>query len=162
MSICSTLLEMLSNGGRPVEDCIVVAKAMERGEDRDAVYELFDRLLDTDCNDKAMAIAVVALAHQINADNRVQDRRWRGASEPSPYRQRLGLSQTAWRALRQEVFERDGWQCTYCGSVEDPTIDHIVPLIRGGTNDMDNLTPACRSCNSSKGDKLLNEWRPVA
>jgi 5-methylcytosine-specific restriction endonuclease McrA len=39
------------------------------------------------------------------------------------------------------------------------TIDHIVPLARGGTNYEGNLTPACRPCNSSKGTLLLVEWR---
>lgn len=39
--------------------------------------------------------------------------------------------------------------CTYCGKPAD-TIDHIVPIAKGGTGDIDNLTPACRSCNSKK------------
>lgn len=163
MSICSTLLEMLHNGGRPIEDCIVVAKAMERGPDRDSVYRLFDGLIETDCNDEAMAIAVLALSHEIIAANKVTARQWsRPPSAPHRYRERLGLSQRQWREIRQQVFDRDGLECSYCGSTDNPTVDHIVPLIRGGSNDMDNLTPACRSCNSSKGDKLLSEWRELA
>ena len=46
--------------------------------------------------------------------------------------------------------------CTYCGSPatrgNDLTIDHVVPLSRGGTNRRDNLTVACRRCNSRKRD----------
>lgn len=39
--------------------------------------------------------------------------------------------------------------CTYCGSPAD-SIDHIIPVTKGGTSDRENLTPACRSCNSKK------------
>jgi 5-methylcytosine-specific restriction endonuclease McrA len=48
-------------------------------------------------------------------------------------------------------------RCAYCGGAGD-TKDHVVPLTRGGTNYIDNIVPACRSCNSSKGRKTLEEW----
>lgn len=50
-----------------------------------------------------------------------------------------------------------GAQCTYCGG-PGGTVDHLVPLSRGGQHAEGNLVPACRSCNSSKRDKLLIEW----
>lgn len=40
------------------------------------------------------------------------------------------------------------------------TIDHILPLSRGGGNAPDNLQLLCLSCNSSKGTKLMQEWKP--
>ncbi len=45
--------------------------------------------------------------------------------------------------------------CTYCGSPNDLTIDHIVPLSQGGSNAVDNLTVACRRCNTSKHNSLV-------
>ena len=45
--------------------------------------------------------------------------------------------------------------CVYCYSNEKLTIDHIVPLSRGGTNEMNNLVLACKSCNSAKHNKYL-------
>lgn len=48
--------------------------------------------------------------------------------------------------------------CFYCGASGRMTIDHVVPLARGGKHEADNLVPACQSCNSSKGAKLLEEW----
>lgn len=49
--------------------------------------------------------------------------------------------------------------CVYCGALA-ATVDHIRPLSRGGYEIAENLVPACRSCNSSKSDRLLIEWRP--
>lgn len=49
-------------------------------------------------------------------------------------------------------------RCVYCGRVAD-TMDHVVPVSKGGTNDAENLVPACSSCNSSKGVKAVDEWR---
>lgn len=44
--------------------------------------------------------------------------------------------------------------CAYCGATEDITQDHIIPLIKGGLNIIENIQPLCRSCNSKKRDKM--------
>lgn len=49
-------------------------------------------------------------------------------------------------------------QCIYCGSTERLTLDHVVALASGGSHTEDNLVVACKSCNSSKGKKPLEEW----
>jgi hypothetical protein len=64
-----------------------------------------------------------------------------------------------WAKLRQEVFERDGFACTYCGAIDDLECDHVVALAAGGKSHRDNLTAACRPCNASKGAKPLADWR---
>lgn len=54
--------------------------------------------------------------------------------------------------------------CNYCGRAFGAegsfkrTLEHIVPLSRGGSNTIDNLVCACVRCNSQKGDKLPEEW----
>jgi 5-methylcytosine-specific restriction endonuclease McrA len=50
--------------------------------------------------------------------------------------------------------------CCYCGRIGQLlTLEHIIPVTReGSSNNPWNLAFACRSCNSSKGDKLLSEW----
>lgn len=60
------------------------------------------------------------------------------------------------QAIR-ELKESYGF-CVYCGKKKKLTIDHVVPIDRGGTNDMDNLVPACKSCNSRKNTKSLLSW----
>jgi 5-methylcytosine-specific restriction endonuclease McrA len=50
--------------------------------------------------------------------------------------------------------------CVYCGSTHDLTMDHVIPLCRGGAHTPDNIVPACRSCNSRKHSHLLGEWLP--
>lgn len=56
-----------------------------------------------------------------------------------------------WKKLRITILNRDGWTCTYCGDVATE-VDHIIPLKRGGSDDPDNLTSACRTCNIRKKD----------
>lgn len=68
-----------------------------------------------------------------------------------------GLNEKARRKLLAE-WRRKGLPCAYCHAPAE-TVDHVVPLVRGGTNYEGNLVPACRSCNSSKSDHLLVEWR---
>ena len=48
--------------------------------------------------------------------------------------------------------------CYYCGNRLNLSVDHLIPRIKGGTDDSDNLIWACRSCNSSKRDKDMLRW----
>jgi len=55
--------------------------------------------------------------------------------------------------LRHKVFKRDGYRCVECGASKDETsleIDHIIPVSKGGTNDIDNLQTLCKECNRAK------------
>ena len=49
--------------------------------------------------------------------------------------------------------------CVQCGAMDRQTVDHIVPLSRGGRHSIGNLQTLCVPCNSSKNDRLLVEWR---
>jgi len=64
------------------------------------------------------------------------------------------------RALRAAVFTRDGKVCAYCKTTQGKFhIDHIVPVAKGGTDDLENLTVACAGCNLSKSDLSLEQWK---
>ena len=58
------------------------------------------------------------------------------------------------KKIRFEVFKRDGFQCVYCGKTPPEVIlevDHIEPVSKGGTDDLNNLVTACFDCNRGKG-----------
>lgn len=78
------------------------------------------------------------------------------------------------------IAERDlGWFCAYCYKILDPTptykadcygnmrfvshrdsptVDHVVPISRGGPHDIDNFVLSCKRCNSRKWDRLPGEY----
>ncbi len=62
------------------------------------------------------------------------------------------------KKTRFEVFKRDAFCCQYCGTTPPNAvleIDHIQPVSKGGTNNIDNLLTACFDCNRGKSDRLL-------
>ena len=51
--------------------------------------------------------------------------------------------------------------CYYCGhkfSFENITMDHKVPLIRGGVSSKNNIVPCCKTCNNEKAHQLSIDW----
>lgn len=55
------------------------------------------------------------------------------------------------KRTRYEVLRRDNFTCRYCRSTDgEMTIDHVVPIALGGTDDPGNLVAACRDCNAGK------------
>jgi len=62
-------------------------------------------------------------------------------------------------SIREYVKERERLdECIYCGAKGNLSVDHLIPLSRGGLDTPDNAVMACRSCNSSKGSKGVYEW----
>jgi len=62
-----------------------------------------------------------------------------------------------WKSLCDIV----GNRCLWCGKAEPLTIDHIIPVSKGGRNHIENCQPLCRSCNSKKATKTM-DFRPHA
>ena len=64
------------------------------------------------------------------------------------------------KKIRFEVFKRDNFTCQYCGKNPPEVtleIDHIEPVSKGGTNNINNLLTACFKCNRGKSNNLLNK-----
>lgn len=69
---------------------------------------------------------------------------------------RIALSKKA----RFEVLKRDKFSCQYCGAKAPDAllhVDHVVPVVEGGGNDMLNLVSACAACNGGKGARRLSD-----
>jgi len=60
---------------------------------------------------------------------------------------------------KKELHKLMNSPCVACGSTGRITIDHIIPIARGGAHSIGNLQPLCKSCNSSKVDKTMTEWK---
>lgn len=66
------------------------------------------------------------------------------------------------RERRLGIYLRDGLSCVYCGdSIDDGivlTLDHFIPISRGGTHKSSNLITACVKCNCSRQDRYAREF----
>lgn len=60
---------------------------------------------------------------------------------------------THYRKLREKVLIRDAYTCYYCGQ-EANTVDHIIPVSKGGISSDDNLIAACQRCNGGKSNRI--------
>ena len=93
------------------------------------------------------------LRHSARADrelriSREQDARISDLRARDPYRKH-----------RAEVLATHGEFCAYCGaSGVNLQLDHVFPRSRGGSDTPENLVPACKPCNTSKGAKTVQEW----
>lgn len=112
-----------------------------------------------ECGDRFDHSQYGSLAHPLYCSQRCK---WRVAE-----RVRRARVRNANRAAvrRWEIFERDALQCYLCGDHMDaelrvphpkaPTLDHIVPLSRGGTHEPSNIATACFQCNVYKGSLVI-------
>ncbi|HEW97085.1 MAG: hypothetical protein DRR16_23190 [Candidatus Parabeggiatoa sp. nov. 3] len=62
------------------------------------------------------------------------------------------------KSVRYTVLHRDHYQCVACGrkaAQVELEIDHIVPVSKGGTNDLNNLQTLCKECNRGKAARIF-------
>lgn len=67
------------------------------------------------------------------------------------------LTSTEWLAI---LVESQG-HCHYCDKEAKLTMDHVIPLSKGGKHSKDNVVAACQHCNSSKNARMLEEWHQI-
>lgn len=63
---------------------------------------------------------------------------------------------------RKAVYHKYGGRCAYCGchiNFPNMSLDHIEPRRNGGSNDINNLNPSCKSCNSKKKHHSMERFR---
>lgn len=63
--------------------------------------------------------------------------------------------------IKQKLHKRQNGLCAYCGRHRNRkymTVDHIIPLSKGGSDSVDNLQCTCKLCNNLKSDMLPHEF----
>lgn len=92
-----------------------------------------------------------------------QQREWKQANPERKreleHRRRARKQQNGVYTIAEKDMRKLSGPCAYCGGLENITIDHVIPISRGGTHGIGNLVPACSKCNNQKLDKTVMEWR---
>lgn len=65
-----------------------------------------------------------------------------------------GLTSAEWTQIQA----RFGGLCAYCKNAPGLTMDHVIPLSKGGAHAASNVVPACKTCNSKKHARTPEEW----
>lgn len=122
-----------------------------------------------DCQRKYFALGVCKFhrakqTYEQNKDRKNQLLKIRRATNPDKFRNyyntyRARQMTNAYVFTPKDLQRLSRLACAYCGATENLELEHIIPLARGGCHSVGNTTKACRSCNSSKSDRLLMEWR---
>lgn len=80
----------------------------------------------------------------------------KAASSRNVRAQRKGAEGTHTPEEWRELCERYDNKCLCCNEVKPLTVDHVIPLSKGGTNYIDNIQPLCKSCNCRKSTKTID------
>lgn len=85
-------------------------------------------------------------------DHPVDNIEWAEGFRPRTRRRSISPGQ------RARIYKRDGYRCVECGCDDEEllTIDHRVPVAKGGTNEDANLQTMCQPCNQRKADSLIS------
>lgn len=96
-------------------------------------------------------------------------RRW-AEENPEKYRYNMKMASRKRRAIKRGLLQhhsRAEWEnllnkydrrCIACGATDKIEADHVVPIAQGGTDDIGNIQPLCRSCNARKWS-VEHDWR---
>ena len=64
-------------------------------------------------------------------------------------------SGSSWDRIRKAVLTRDNYTCRSCRRKDNLTVDHIVQLSQGGTNNLENLQTLCKYCHEKKDNRKI-------
>lgn len=113
---------------------------------------------------KAKANAATRSSMRKNAEKYKEiERQWRLANpeksiEKCLRRRALKIANGVFRVTAKDIRRLLQKPCVYCGAKSEH-IDHVIPLSKGGRHSVGNLVASCASCNLSKSNKFVMEWK---
>lgn len=93
--------------------------------------------------------------------NARRGKKTREYSAASYHKRRARKAENGGQATAEQIvskYEYHGNKCIYCGTEDNLTLEHRKPISRGGSHHPANIAPACRWCNTSKGNKTEAEY----
>ena len=104
-----------------------------------------------------LIMAITNPAQKLLIQHRQEERRRLNKLSGKRYKKRLARAGKLTPYMAFDVYINSAGKCQICKSEYDLTIDHIIPISRGGKTNGANLQLLCRECNSRKGNKLPEE-----
>ena len=85
-----------------------------------------------------------------------------------PLAAKLAFKRSKWVYTRTRLAEAQNWKCCFCGSRmtevrgknNSVTVEHVIPVTLGGSDDIENLVASCNACNSNRGIKDAYSYAP--
>jgi len=137
------ILSNLDNKPIPIRDYAILLKAI--GFTIDEAINRVERLAIRDGIEKVYLQTGIVVS--VFFDDRIRRSRYTLSTQHT---------EEEWENKKKEY----NYACAYCGKTNVKlTKDHVVPVILGGTGEIDNIVPACKSCNSRKGTRKMEYFR---
>jgi 5-methylcytosine-specific restriction endonuclease McrA len=104
------------------------------------------------------AVDLIDEAMQPLSWDRLQFKTDNSTSRVKKYREKrkengLSSGSSGYQKHYPALMKRDNGACVYCHQTDNLCIDHMMPIVQGGTDDLDNLAIACKACNSGKAGR---------
>ena len=97
---------------------------------------------------------------EIERDSRAKNKeKWRPSKNARQSVRNRALKEDQFVILNKELRQVYEAPCYNCGSMENQTLDHLIPLSKGGRHSVGNIGTLCSSCNSSKHARTITEWK---
>jgi 5-methylcytosine-specific restriction endonuclease McrA len=106
--------------------------------------------------------AKAAVKREANRDlirQRSRESYWRDPSKQRHRRHLRRVAEAEFVVLPKELRRLYSQPCAACGSMEDQSLDHVIPISKGGRHSIGNLQTLCLTCNVKKANRTIMEWR---